>query len=308
MAGMSGCVASVDATHIVHEKCTYRLNRLHKGGKSKQTTQTFNLSANHRRCILATTKGHPGSYNDKTLVLFDLFLSDVKHGRIFEDNGFELLEERHGNVIRVKYRGVWFIVDNGYLSWAITVPPFIHTQSQKEIRWSEWLESMRKDVECTFGILKGRWRILKSGIRLHGTDTVDCIWLTCCALHNMLLEVDGLDQPWDGVIAPTSTWEGELGDLNTEDVPLALRRLLSPAVVRNYDTSSMGLATCSQEDSALENIINETNEQLDTPVRQVHLLSMPFFRSRLVDHFDILWRRGQLVWPRSCGRQSSTLA
>ena len=56
---------------------------------------------------------------------------------------------------------------------------------------------MRKDVECTFGILKGRWRILKVGVSLYGNkrglDTVDNTWKTCCALHNMLLEEDGLD-------------------------------------------------------------------------------------------------------------------
>lgn len=28
-------------------------------------------------------------------------------------------------------------------------------------RWSKCVESNRKDVECTFGILKGRFRILK---------------------------------------------------------------------------------------------------------------------------------------------------
>ena len=60
-----------------------------------------------------------------------------------------------------------------------------------EIRWSKWLESMRKDVECTFGILKGGWCILKSGIRLQGVESVDKIWLSCCALHNWLLEIDG---------------------------------------------------------------------------------------------------------------------
>eukprot|EP00804_Cyclotella_cryptica_P019193 CCRYP_006108-RA/>CCRYP_006108-RA protein AED:0.21 eAED:0.21 QI:0/-1/0/1/-1/0/1/0/331 len=193
MAGMPGAVASVDTTHIVHENCTYRLNRPHKGGKSKQTTRTFNLAAKHRCCILATTKGHPSSWNDKTLVLFDTFFSNVKHGRILEDNEFHLLKERNGKIIQVKYRGVWFLVDNGYLSWAITVPPFTDTQSRKEIWWSECVESMRKYVECTFGILKGHWHILKSVILLHGTDAVDGIWLTSCALHNMLLEVDGLE-------------------------------------------------------------------------------------------------------------------
>ena len=45
-----------------------------------------------------------------------------------------------------------------------------------EIRWSKWLESMRKDIECTFGILKGRWRILKAGVRIRGVDGVDDVW------------------------------------------------------------------------------------------------------------------------------------
>jgi hypothetical protein len=55
---------------------------------------------------------------------------------------------------------------------------------------------MRKDVECTFGIMKGRFRILKSGIRLKGQEAGDKIFLTCCALHNWLLHVDGLDKHW----------------------------------------------------------------------------------------------------------------
>jgi len=56
--------------------------------------------------------------------------------------------------------------------------------------------SLRNDVECTFGILKGRWRILKSGIRIHGVTEPNKVWLTCCAFHNMLLDIDGLDLQW----------------------------------------------------------------------------------------------------------------
>ena len=52
---------------------------------------------------------------------------------------------------------------------------------------------MRKDVECTFGILKGRWRILKSGVRIYGVDSVDYVWFTCCVLHNWLLDIDDID-------------------------------------------------------------------------------------------------------------------
>jgi hypothetical protein len=49
-------------------------------------------------------------------------------------------------------------------------------------------------VECTFGILKGRCRVLKTGVRLHGTDAVDNVQATCCTLHKWLLDVDGLDE------------------------------------------------------------------------------------------------------------------
>ena len=44
-----------------------------------------------------------------------------------------------------------------------------------ETRWSQWLESMRKDVEFTFGILKGHWRILKAGVCFHGVEMADNI-------------------------------------------------------------------------------------------------------------------------------------
>lgn len=40
----------------------------------------------------------------------------------------------------------------------------VWTTSRMEIRFSAWLESLRKDVECTFGILKGQWRVLKTGV------------------------------------------------------------------------------------------------------------------------------------------------
>jgi hypothetical protein len=94
----------------------------------------------------------------------------------------------------------------------VLFPPFTITSNMVEIRWSKWLENMQKDVECTFRILKGRWGILKSGIRINGVDVVDNIWFTCFVLHNWLLEIDGLNTDWSGVSMPVSDWEGNLGD------------------------------------------------------------------------------------------------
>ena len=188
IAGMHGAIGSMDACHVIIEKCTHRLKQNHLGGKSKQTARSYNLTCNHRRQILHTTSGHPARWNDKTVVLYDELARGLRNGSILEDNTFELLQkENDGLVKKVKYRGAWLLVDNGYLNWGNTIPPMKHTLYIRETRWSQWLESMRKDVECTFGIMKGRWRILKSGIRLHGVDIADEIWLTCCSLHNMLL-------------------------------------------------------------------------------------------------------------------------
>ena len=150
LAGMPGACASSDATSIVHELCSHRLQRVHKGFKTKHPTRTYNLTVNHRREILATTNGHPGSFNDKTLVMYDEFVSGVKSGSILDDYEFELLEKRGNKIVPIKYKGVWIIVDNGYHNWSVTVPPISNSCRRDEIRWSEWLESMRKDVEVSF--------------------------------------------------------------------------------------------------------------------------------------------------------------
>jgi hypothetical protein len=66
---------------------------------------------------------------------------------------------------------------------------------------------MWKDVKCIFGILEGRWIILKAGIRVHGAATADAIFKTCCAMHNWLLEVDGLDDKCEQ--RKSSIWQRE---------------------------------------------------------------------------------------------------
>jgi hypothetical protein len=99
-------------------------------------------------------------------------------------------------------------------------PSFESTCNRSELRFSQWLEALRKDVECTFGILKGRWRIFKTGIRFHNTEVSDNIWMTCCALHNLLLDEDGLSHKLeDGFPSSNETDDGQFQD---EDVPAAI--------------------------------------------------------------------------------------
>jgi hypothetical protein len=74
MAGFPGCIGSTDATHIPLERVAYVDRQNHLGFKSSTTTRTYNLTVNHKRQILHSTTGHPGRWNDKTLVRFDHYM------------------------------------------------------------------------------------------------------------------------------------------------------------------------------------------------------------------------------------------
>ena len=115
MAGLHGAIGSTDATHISIEKVPVWLNHVHKIHKLNSSSRTYNITTNHRRYILSTTSDHPESYNDKTLLLFDDFLTSLQKGTILQDYEFELFDvDSNGNFITKKYRGPWVIADNGY--------------------------------------------------------------------------------------------------------------------------------------------------------------------------------------------------
>lgn len=62
------------------------------------------------------------------------------------------------------------------------------------------MESVRKDVECTFGSLKARFRILRNPIEYHDQSCIDNVFFTCCIIHNILLTIDGLDSRWENLV------------------------------------------------------------------------------------------------------------
>ena len=53
------------------------------------------------------------------------------------------------------------------------------------------------------------------------------MWLTCCALHNLLLDIDGLDKDWDNGIP--SCWEEMNKNYNGRNeklnIPFAISKL-----------------------------------------------------------------------------------
>jgi hypothetical protein len=133
-------------------------------------------------------------------------------------------------------------------------------------------------------------------------------------------KTDGLNERWESGVP--SDWEGEMGEHDDEYIvcqyalPNAISNLRTPAEVRGYDISGMGTHSPYAENGADDEIGNHNNsddmETEDTgandmetddtgavrAVRVVRNLSQEYFRKRLVQHFDICWRRNDLVWPQ----------
>ena len=88
-----------------------------------------------------------------------------------------------------------FVCRKAYMSSAITGTladnnmPFMGSQMDGclEDNFSSKIKSLRKDVECLFGILKGRWASLNKGFKYREVKTCGEIFLTCAVLHNMML-------------------------------------------------------------------------------------------------------------------------
>ena len=118
----------------------------------------------------------------------------------------------------------------------------------------------------------------------------------------MLLFVDGLKKSWDGQSMCASEYEGRFGDFEYDDFPLALQHLLSPEEIRAYDSSKKVMRAVAKVSE------RNVNDNENAPVRMdgtrnVGSLSLNYFRDRLVEHFDIKFKAGQLQWPTLRGKQ-----
>jgi hypothetical protein len=93
---------------------------------------------------------------------------------------------------QVQFFGVYLICVGGYHRWPCLISPVkTGVAGSPVMKWSAKLESVRKDIEGVFGILKKRFRFLKNFNNLFHQSDIDNAFVTCCMLHNMLSKYDG---------------------------------------------------------------------------------------------------------------------
>ena len=89
--------------------------------------------------------------------------------------------------------GNYLICDGGYLCWPELICPYKHEPASSwKGFFSSKIQIIRKDIECFFGIMKKRWKILDNGIRFSDMQDVEKMFTDCCMLHNNMLSRDGV--------------------------------------------------------------------------------------------------------------------
>ena len=100
---------------------------------------------------------------------YDDMLQAVRGGKYAECT-YEVFTD--ANLTTKEVKGLYIICDGGYHRWRVLQCPQTLNSDPKVALWSRWMESVRKDVECTFGILKRRFRCLKLPVQWHHKDDV----------------------------------------------------------------------------------------------------------------------------------------
>ena len=197
-SGCPGCIGSVDCVHIVWDKCNAGMRSL-CCGKEKVPTLVFEVVCSHTKRILHVSKWFGGTVSDKTIAKIDPAMDLVKQ-KYKSCIWKSLYVDEDGIEKEKNHVGYYYICDGGYHLWETLIPPYKHQiEGSDEMSWSHNIESIRKDIECVFGILKKRFLFLKNPIRLHHPETIDALFVTCCVLHNILLDYDGYDN-WEEVM------------------------------------------------------------------------------------------------------------
>mmetsp|Transcript_3458 Transcript_3458/g.7882 ORF Transcript_3458/g.7882 Transcript_3458/m.7882 type:complete len:412 (+) Transcript_3458:205-1440(+) len=318
--GFTGCVGSTDCVHVKMDCCPVSLY-WKCTGKEGFPTLAYSVTVDHGKRILASTASYYGSRNDKTISWYDTYLMDLR------DDKYPLSFKAQPPGIGMSYKlfkldgstvemhRPYVLCDGGYNHWATMMPPFGATSKPAERRWGEMLESVRKDVECTFGILKSRFRILRHGMRLHKPHSIDGAWFTCCMLHNMLLDYDGIhvllntEAAWEAMDPGSCTVAASMDERVRADLESALlvpspEEASTPAQLQTHIASStfslpLGFGgSCAppitseyQDASGTGGVLTTFDVEVDSTFASM--------RESLVHHMQYRYHTKTISWPKT---------
>lgn len=190
------CIGALDGKHC-RIKCP-----AHSGSMYFNYTKTFSIvlqgvTDDHYKFLFIDVGGFGKQSDGGTLRASDL-------GRLMEQNKLCIPEEKCLPDSNIKVPHV-FIADEAYPLCENLMKPYSKKAlGDAEEVYNKRLSSARKTIECAFGILFAKWRILSGYIETL-PETADDIIKAACVLYNIIINQDGYCGVYESELLPFPT-------------------------------------------------------------------------------------------------------
>lgn len=177
--GFPGMLGSIDCMHWKWKNCPNGWKGMYTRGDYGTATIILEAVASYDRWIWHAYFGAAGSNNDINVINQSPVFTDLLWGRAPRIN---FIVNGH------QYNKGYYLADGIYLEWTTLVKSIKLPQTRKQQLFARWQESQRKDVECAFGILKARFKIIDVPCKLWKESDIGLIMRACIIMHNMIIE------------------------------------------------------------------------------------------------------------------------
>jgi hypothetical protein len=280
--GFPGCLGSMDGVHLAWDRCPQNLVQQFKG-KEGYPTVAFNVVADSTRRVQSVTPAFQGTRNDKTMVRADTFVTQLRSDETRTGFTFSLRSDMEDKHKLEDFQGAYVICDGGYHQWRETISGAKSCLCTKLAGLSTLLESQRKEVECMFGILKKRFRILRIPCLFSEAIHIERCFKVCCGLHNMLLAHDGLDK----LGTEEDHWKRE------READMEILQARADGKVRAYVYDHAMFNEAGRDEFSYAGPLRDDQE------REMNVGTFASFREALAQHIWWCKELGLLKWRRT---------
>ena len=156
--GLPGCIGSIDATFVPWGKVPVELHNLCDGDKG--VGALFEAVVTHERLVCAVGGFFGATISDRISVKYSEYVDAVRQKAIGPDIKYKIRTGLEAQDF-IEIDRIYLVADGGYLHWPEIICGFPYSTDPFQYKFTDWVASVRKDVECFFGILKIRFQYFK---------------------------------------------------------------------------------------------------------------------------------------------------
>lgn len=178
---LPGCIGSLDCMHWSWKNCPSAWKGMFQG-KEKEASVVLETICDQSRRFWHFNFGSPGSLNDINII--------ERSQLFFQSQSAECPLNVNFNVNGRSYYIPYWLVDGIYPTYACFLKSIQNPRTRMEQFFATLHEAIRKEIECAFGILQGRFHILTTGCRLWDRDAMGDVMKACVILHNLIIDYE----------------------------------------------------------------------------------------------------------------------